>query len=896
LSGLRAASVLFFLSGATALVYEVIWFKRFAHVLGSSSLAIAVVVASFLGGLALGAFLAGRLADRVRRPLLWYGVAEIAIAVLVLVVPHETAWLRRWDASLYPLLGQTPLFYAAIQALLVFLVLGPPTALMGATLPLLVRRFDRVGWLYGINTAGAACGCYVAAFHLLPAAGLAGANLATACVNLAVGAVAILVARSLPALTPRDEAVAPAPRAILLAAALAGCAALILQIVWNRQLALMLGGSVYAFAAVLFMVLLGIGCGGILFQLRAPRRLGWVILLLLVTTVLGKLAVEPLTRLVGEVRRLRLHAGFNVLVCLTAGGVLQFLPSLLMGVLFPALVVRARGRVGGVYAANTVGAVAGVLGATALLVPAWGTAGALACALGLYLLVLLAVEPRTPPVLAGLVLLLPAAWPGDPRVTDVGMFLHGPQTAEGGYRLVFFQEGGRHNVLVRESPTGARTLHVNGKPDASSAADMSTQLGLAYFPRFLRPAGADVLVIGFGSGTTAGASLRFPGTHVTCCEIEPEVYRAGRHFADVNHRPQDSPRFRIVLNDGRHHLQGDAKRYDLIISEPSNPWLAGMSNLFTQEFYRTVRSRLKPRGLLAQWVQTYALSPAEYALVARTVASVFAHVALVRVADGDTILVAADEPLLPGAGEIAAAQTLAAHCADDLERYFAGRDVRALLLEHVVLVDTGLHELIGPAAVGGVNTDQNLRLEFEAPRRLFRRDGGAEVERWLLGAVDGAWQRQALDRWGTAPPQLAGVRRLVELLLARGRVPAARSLTAAVLERAPDAAWFRATRLVHRRFANTFVFRKELTALARLAVAEALRVGVELAEADDHLRAVEVFRVLARLHPDSAEIWARLAVSERAAGDRGSADEALARAVELDPFNALVRSVRAQWD
>jgi spermidine synthase len=893
LSGLRVTSVLFFLSGATALVYEVIWFKRFAHVWGSSTLAVAVVVASFLGGLALGAAWAGRLAERIRRPLLWYGWIEIAIGLLVLAVPYETTLLRRLAAGLYPLVADAPAVHALLQALLTFLALGPPTALMGATLPILVRRFDRVGWLYGVNTAGAAAGCFVAGFFLLPAVGLARANVLAALVNFVLGGTALLLARRLPPLPPREDQVAPAPRAVLAAAALAGCAALVLQIVWNRQLALMLGGSVYAFSAVLFMVLLGIGCGAVAFHLGRPRRLGPIVLLLCVTTVLGKLTLEPLTRVVGELRDLRAQASFNALLCVSAGGIVQFLPSFGMGVLFPALVARTDGRVGGVYAWNTLGAMAGALVATLLMVPAWGVAGASACALGLYLLMLVVVEPSVGFLLPGLLLLLPAVQRTDPLVTDVGMFLSGPPAAGHRYAVLFFEEGAQQNVLVRENRgTGARTLHVNGKPDASNTGDMATQLGLAYFPRMLRPAGEEVLVIGYGSGTTAGASLLFPDTRVTCCEIEPAVYRAGRAFADVNRRPPGSPRFRIVLNDGRHHLRGETKRYDLIISEPSNPWLAGQADLFTREFYETARARLAPRGLLAQWVQTYALSPSGFALIVRTVSRVFAHVALVRVHPGDTILLAADEPLLPTRDEVDAAQRLAVHCADDLERHFETSDVAALLLGHVILDDAAVRDLVG---AGDLNTDYNLRLEFEAPLWLF--DRGAGVDRWLLGAVNGAWQRRGLGRrWGETPAGLAAMRRLVETLVASEQIPATRSLTAAVLERVPRAPWFQATRIIHQRHANTFAFRREVKELAQLSLEETLRVGVELATAADHLHAVEAFRLLVVLEPGSAEIWARLALSERAAGTRGRADAALMRASALDPFNELVRKVWEDWD
>src|SRR5262249_48765664 len=155
-------------------------------------------------------------------------------------------------------------------------------------------------------------------------------------------------------------------------------------------------------------------------------------------------------------------------------------------------------------------------------------------------------------------------------------------------------------------------LRINGKVDASTSHDMETQLGLAYFPRCFAPRAREVLVIGFGSGTTCGASLLFPGTRVTCCEIEPGVFEAAAAFGAVNHRPERQSGFSMRFVDGRTAIQGSDRTYDLIISEPSNPWLAGVSNLFTQEFFRTARQHLNPGGVLAQWVQTYNFTLGDY--------------------------------------------------------------------------------------------------------------------------------------------------------------------------------------------------------------------------------------------------------------------------------------------
>ena len=213
------ASLLFFVSGGTGLIYQVVWFKRFSHVWGSSSLAFAAVAGSFLFGLGVGAYLFGRFADRMTLPLRWYGVCELTIGGLALVIPREIAALADASASLYAGIPEEPLLRFFIQFGITLLVLGPPCALMGGTLPLLIRQLttrdgtldQATGWLYAINTLGAAAGCYLAGFHLLPSFGLLSTNNAAAIVNLVIGTVSVLVSRSAERRTPRKKALPPAP-------------------------------------------------------------------------------------------------------------------------------------------------------------------------------------------------------------------------------------------------------------------------------------------------------------------------------------------------------------------------------------------------------------------------------------------------------------------------------------------------------------------------------------------------------------------------------------------------------------------------------------------------------------------------------------------------------------
>ncbi|HEV3026043.1 MAG TPA: hypothetical protein VG457_00640, partial [Planctomycetota bacterium] len=283
--GLWAAGALFFISGATGLAYEVIWFRRFSHIWGASTLAMGSVVASFLLGLGIGSHLLGRRADTMKSPLRGYGWCEAGIAAFALLIPFECAALGTIARMIYPALHGIPVLDTLVRCLLTFLVIGPPCVLMGSTFPLLVRQFVSgevgpiAGLLYAVNTGGAALGCYIAGFHLLPWLGLTGTNGLAAMLNFGVAVTAIVLARRLgsappvPQETPPTSAApgTPSRGALFGASALCGFAALLLQMVWTRQLCVLLGGSTYALTATLFVILLGIGCGSLLFRIAIPN-------------------------------------------------------------------------------------------------------------------------------------------------------------------------------------------------------------------------------------------------------------------------------------------------------------------------------------------------------------------------------------------------------------------------------------------------------------------------------------------------------------------------------------------------------------------------------------------------------------------------------------------------
>ncbi|MHC4480822.1 MAG: spermidine synthase family protein, partial [Planctomycetota bacterium] len=322
------ASILFFLSGGTGLAYEIVWFKRFSSVWGSSYLAVAAVVGSFLFSLGLGAYFLGPLADRARFPLFGYGLCQLGIGALALAVPYQVRWLLAVAGRLYPLLHGAPLVHYVARFALTLAVLGPPCVLMGASLPLLISQFvppkARLGptaaWLYAVNTLGASAGCYVSGFHLLPALGLFWTNVGAVAVSVGVGILACTLVWQLrrPARGRVDEWPPPAGAAsvpdgepgaasalpVHLAAALSGCAALILEVVWARQLTLILGGTTYAFTAMLVVVLAGIGLGSLAFRVIGPRArrparmVVFTVLTVVAGVLVGKALIPEVTRIV----------------------------------------------------------------------------------------------------------------------------------------------------------------------------------------------------------------------------------------------------------------------------------------------------------------------------------------------------------------------------------------------------------------------------------------------------------------------------------------------------------------------------------------------------------------------------------------------------------------------
>ena len=764
---LRPLAIVFALSGCAGLVHEVAWARALGQCLGNSLQSLTAVLVAFLGGLGAGAAIGARLAGRSRDPLRVYAGLEGLLALYAGLSPAVAAAIPAILQAVGPA-RSSPQSLALLRLGLAFAALAIPTGLMGATFPCLVREAvgrgaapaGAIATLYGLNTVGAALGALTGSFVLLPFLGTRAAFVAAGLLNAAAAASALVLGTRRDALGAESQgalSVGDPGRARWLAAAFtaaaSGAVGAVLQVGWTRTAALAFGSSVYALGITLACYVLGLGAGPLLAgrfvsrpgvsPLLAAAALGGAGLSsLLIVPVLGRL---PLAAALASGRMGTSPVAF-LAVEFALLSVLLVVPTLCQGAAFPALAAATAGdagrshRIAGrLYAASTWGSVVGFALAGFVALPALGTRRSLVIAssssLLLALIPLIGLSDRRRSnwiAAAGLLsaaLLLPLLVPGwDPGLISGGGFLYGPiYRAASGTRgdlreairrrgpILFSKEDGVSLVTVRRSPAGVLSLQLNGKTEASTGGDMSTQLLSAHLPLLLHPSPTEVLVIGLASGITLGAAERHPVRSIEAVEIAPAVLPAARLFDAWNRRALDDARLTVTIDDARSRLLVRRTRFDVITSQPSNPWVAGVSNLFTVEFYRLVRSRLKPGGLFCQWVQAYRLSPEDFRGIVRSFLEVFPEATLWEesAGGGDYFLVGGDGPLRVDPARLRPDRLPPVW--DDLRR--AGIAEEADLLCRFVTGPEGLRALAEGARR---HTDDTLYLETSAPLAMFR--------------------------------------------------------------------------------------------------------------------------------------------------------------------------------
>ncbi|HVS04140.1 MAG TPA: fused MFS/spermidine synthase [Thermoanaerobaculia bacterium] len=659
---LSLLAVCFLLSGAASLMDQVVWLRYLGLTFGNTTWAAATLLAVFMGGLGLGAWLIGRGADRIRRPLLLYAAFEVGIGVFALASPELIGWIDAAYVAVYRQWGNHPLPFAAGRALLAACFLLPPTLLMGGTLPLVLRATVREGGrvgsrsalFYGINTLGAVAGTALAGFVTIRTIGLYGTLLLAAGANLLAALGVLPLSRPLPPL-PRP-AVAPAPgsgtRRWLLALFFAmGATSLAYEVLWTRVLVFYLGSSVYAYSLMLLLVLLGIALGSLLATPWADRvgdvlaALAWVEIGIALWIPLQVVLFQHLNAMLGRLATSLAPASFTGVAGVQLLALLPLLgpPTLLMGVSFP-LAVRALNRelaavgadVGRVYGANTLGAVAGSLLAGFALIPAVGTQNALlAIAVGNALLGAWLLRQRSRRLAWGVAAGLPAALvacmlalPPDRVILSAGIF---GDDAPGS--LVHFHEDSQASVTIRRlpSPQGPYlSLELNGVNVAGTSPDLyAIQKMQGHLPLLLAGDARSVAHIGFGSGGTAWAVSRHPVAEVLIVEISPAVLAASDfYFPHINHGVLSDPRVRVEINDGRNFLLATGERFDALLSDSIHPRYAGNGSLYSREYFQLVRRRLRPGGVASMWLPMYSLTPENYGMILQAFREVFPEMAV----------------------------------------------------------------------------------------------------------------------------------------------------------------------------------------------------------------------------------------------------------------------------
>ena len=775
-------TLLFFLSGATGLVYELLWVRLLYQSFGSTIQSVTTVVAAYMGGLGLGAYLLGPRGDRHPRPAVLYGRLEILIGLFGLLSPFVLGLAQQAYIALARGLPEGSGVSVALRFGLAGLVLLIPTTLMGGTLPVLTRAFsaaDRgrlrpsLGRLYGINTLGAVIGTALAGFVLIEHVGIRLSLVGTAIVNIAIGLVALRLpdpgGAPDPGRQPGDLAdqthLATAPPllrrlAIVLLAATA-FVSLLDEIAWTRVLVMVVGGSTYAFTLVLLCFLLGIGLGSALVARRSasPADTATSAAFAQGITAAGAAlmiaffsALPAYVLLVFQIQGLDAGPRLGLLGGAVAAVVL--IPAIGMGMTFPLLtdLIAASGEargadVGRAYILNTAGSILGAVLTGFVLVTLLGsdTTLRLGVAVNVLAAMTLAIavsrgvaegsaQQRRLQVrvlggailaVAGLVAVVAAPGRGL-RSIDLGPTIYGRARMTAAERRSFldhpgarplaFIEGRNSTVSVWESPVG-RALKVNGKVDASDYGDMDTQLMLGLAPVAARPHPRAALAIGFGSGVTTAVLAAVPGMErVRVVELEPAVLGLAPYFRSVNQDVLARPNVRAIADDARSALQLTDDRFDVIVSEPSNPWVAGVATLYTPDFYRIVRGRLTDGGVFCQWVQLYQLPLAVVAGIVKNVQAVFPHVAVWSAGNYDLMVLGSAHPLVADTAWVDALLGKGGALAVPGREYLM-LDAPAQYFDRQVLGEAGVARLVQRSTLA--HTDDRPQLEYVAARRFL---------------------------------------------------------------------------------------------------------------------------------------------------------------------------------
>ncbi len=697
---------LFILSGMCGLIYQVAWSKYLSLFIGSTAYSHMIVLASFMCGLAIGAYYWGKYVDKIKNQLKLYGFLEIAIGLYCLIYPFIIGVCE--DIFIFI---STSTFIADNQTILLFLKFSIsfitiiiPTFLMGGTLPILTKYFTSslseagksVATLYYVNSIGAVLGTGLAGFYLIKLYSLDGTVWIAAILNLAVGIVSFLIATKVipetlpkvPSTQVKEDSVQRYSlkniRIAISAAAISGFVAMLYELAWIRLLSNILGSSTYSFSVMLIAFISGIALGSWIVSLIIKRiknlilflgicQMGTAISMILMLPLYERLPYYLLkysSIFSNKPENFPLFLFFEFLYCF----LIMIIPTTFSGMSLPVASriasndIKLLGKsIGGIFSINTIGTVIGALITGLVLIPSLGVKLSIEMGVvvnglfGLFILfwgvkyfsrwkiaiavvfVLFALTYRIQFPKWNEYIWLTGAFRTifmDVVPTSFDEFREGN---ERGRKVLWYKEGLNANVGVLENEKGdtfQRSLVINGKADASTIGDLATQVLLAQIPLMLSHNSGDVLVIGLGSGITCGSALKHPLKSLDCVEISSEVVECNYFFSQENYHFMNDPRTKIVIDDAITFLKITPKKYHHIISEPSNPWIAGIGNLFSTEFFELCKRRLHPGGILTQWFHAYDVDDNVLRLVINTITKSFPVVSIWRVSNADIIILA----------------------------------------------------------------------------------------------------------------------------------------------------------------------------------------------------------------------------------------------------------------
>ncbi|MDO8804762.1 MAG: fused MFS/spermidine synthase [Elusimicrobiota bacterium] len=771
-----AVFLCFLLSGISGLIYEVVWAKYLVLIFGSTTYAHILVLTTFMGGLALGNLLFGRFADKVKDPLKLYAWLEMGIALFCVFTPGLFMLLRDFylfAAGNYNLNPFTILMIRFVIGVFIMLI---PTVLMGGTLPTLSKymvkslfmRGETVARLYYVNSCGAVAGTIFAGFYLIYHFGLEFSVSVAAIINFIAGGT-IFVLKELvdrgaikapgesresssvdEACYKKDVGSVYSARIIHIALAgifLSGVAAMLYEVVWIRLLALILGSYTYSFSLMLAAFISGITIGSFLISRFMPLDrfaflyFGLCQIFIALALILSIPFYEKLPLLFLAITKIfaRTPGTFmffeagKFLLCFTV----MLLPTVFLGMTLPLVgkitadKLELLGKnIGGVFAFNTAGNILGALITGLMFIPAFGLKQTLEIGILINLTLgsIVILTDRTLTRKYGVIIVSFCCLAFTGYMTFVPQWHKSCLTAQlfrghgqaveylaGNHEseFLFYEDGLEATVAVSKSRNGELSLFVNGKVDASSGVDMLMQILLAQIPLILKPDAKDALVLGLGSGVSCGSALLHPIENLDVVEISNSVVKGSKYFSRFNYNALADKRAHLYVEDAKTFIRRAGRKYDLVLSEPSNPWMAGVAGLFSVEYFKDCSDSLKDDGLMVQWVQAYETDDDTFKIVLNTFHSVFPQVTVWNIGM-DTILIGSRKKIIPDFTESERVVKLKP-IKDELARIKI-HDLFTLL--SLQLCSTGNLEIL--TGMGGtVNSDYYPVLEYRAPISLY---------------------------------------------------------------------------------------------------------------------------------------------------------------------------------